>query len=201
MASAHYIPPPNFGTIEEGLYRSGEPNEISTRIANVSADVAPTLTSELNRPHPHISLHHTRADFPFLEKLQLTKIIYLAPDDPSRSFVSFCADSGIELLHLGKEQHKTPWKPISEDVVLRTLTHIMEPASYPLAIMCHLGRHRTGTAVGCLRKLQRWNLASIFEEYRRFAGAKVRPMNEQFIELFDCDLVAIPKIPPKALAL
>ena len=30
-----------------------------------------------------------------------------------------------------------------------------------------------GTVVGCLRKLQRWNLTSIFEEYRRYAGSKV----------------------------
>jgi hypothetical protein len=27
--SVHFIPPPNFGTVEEGLYRSGEPNELS----------------------------------------------------------------------------------------------------------------------------------------------------------------------------
>lgn len=56
---------------------------------------------------------------------------------------------------------------------------ILQPASYPLMIMCNLGRHRTGTVVGCLRKLQRWNLASIFEEYRRHAGARVKVMNEQ----------------------
>jgi len=42
-----------------------------------------------------------------------------------------------------------------------------------MAIMCNLGRHRTGTVIGCLRKLQRWNLTSIFEEYRRYAGSKV----------------------------
>jgi tyrosine-protein phosphatase OCA1 len=46
--------------------------------------------------------------------------------------------------------------------------------------------------VGCLRKLQRWNLSSILEEYRRYAGAKVRLLNEQFIELFDTDLVRVP---------
>ena len=45
--------------------------------------------------------------------------------------------------------------------------------------MCNLGRHRTGTVIGCLRKLQHWNLSAILEEYRRFAGPKVRVMNEQ----------------------
>ena len=61
-----------------------------------------------------------------------------------------------------------------------------------MIVMCNLGRHRTGTIVGCLRKLQRWNLTSIFEEYRRYAGPKVRVLNEQFIELFDTDLVRLP---------
>jgi tyrosine-protein phosphatase OCA1 len=66
-----------------------------------------------------------------------------------------------------------------------------------------MGRHRTGTVVGCWRKLQRWALSSILEEYRRYAGMKVRVLNEQvgvnsgemltqqFIELFDTDLVSI----------
>ncbi|KAH9444340.1 hypothetical protein Pst134EA_032246 [Puccinia striiformis f. sp. tritici] len=45
--------------------------------------------------------------------------------------------------------------------------------------MCGGGSHRTGTVVGCLRKLQGWNLASIFEEYRRYAGAQHHIMNEQ----------------------
>lgn len=53
--------------------------------------------------------------------------------------------------------------------------------------------------VGCLRKVQRWNLTSIFEEYRRYAGSKVRMLSEQFIELFDTDLVRVPTNPPKWL--
>lgn len=77
-------------------------------------------------------------------------------------------------------------------VVLNALDCILNVDNYPLHVMCNLGRHRTGTVIGCLRKLQRWNLTSIFEEYRRFAGSKVRLLNEQFIELFDTDLVRIP---------
>ena len=42
-----------------------------------------------------------------------------------------------------------------------------------------MGRHRSGTVVGCYRKLQRWALSSILEEYRRYAGMKVRVLNEQ----------------------
>lgn len=46
-----------------------------------------------------------------------------------------------------------------------------------------------GVVVGCLRKLKRWSLISIYEEYRRFSGTKMQQQYEQFIELFDIDLV------------
>jgi tyrosine-protein phosphatase OCA1 len=81
------------------------------------------------------------------------------------------------------------WDPISEEIVLETLEVILDKKNYPLIIMCSTGSHRTGTIVGCLRKLQRWSMTAIFEEYRRYAGSKVRYLNEQFIELFDTDLV------------
>jgi len=94
---------------------------------------------------------------------------------------------------------RSPWKPVPEDVILEGLNLLLDRANYPIAIMCGLGRHQTGTLVGCLRKLQGWNLTSILEEYRRYAGTKQRQLNEQFIELFDIDLVEIPKCPPSFL--
>eukprot|EP00741_Cyanophora_paradoxa_P001038 tig00000455_g1000.t1 len=163
MTGSHFIPPPNFGMVEDDLYRSGQPNELN---------------------------------FPFLEKLNLKKIIYLAPDEPAPQFINFMDDQDITLHHLGSEGHSNPWKPISEQVVLEALDLILDPKNYPLMVMCNLGRHRTGTLIGCLRKLQRWNLTAIFEEYRRYAGSKVRLSNEQFVELFDTDLVRVPVVKP-----
>jgi tyrosine-protein phosphatase OCA1 len=58
--------------------------------------------------------------------------------------------------------------------------------------MCRTGRYLSGVVIGCFRKLHKWSLVSIFEEYRRFAGSKFQQQNEQFIELFDVDLVAVP---------
>lgn len=48
---AVFIPPGNWGMVEEELYRSGQPNVLN---------------------------------FPFLEKLDLKTIIYLAPDEPAQ---------------------------------------------------------------------------------------------------------------------
>ena len=73
--------------------------------------------------------------------------------------------------------------------MLEALRFVVEPENYPLLIICTYGKHRSGTVVACLRKLQRWNLTAIFEEYRRYGGNKIRLQNEQFIELFDTDLI------------
>lgn len=73
------------------------------------------------------------------------------------------------------------WDPISEEVVLDALEIILQKTHYPLMVMCSQGKHRSGmrivcfhlgigTVIGCLRKLQGWNLTSIFEEYRRYSG-------------------------------
>ena len=80
--------------------------------------------------------------------------------------------------------------------MLQALSIILDSSNYPLGVMDHLGRHRVGTVLGCLRKVQQWSLTSIFDEYRRYADSKVRLMNEQFIELFDTDLVRVPANPP-----
>lgn len=82
---------------------------------------------------------------------------------------------------------------------MEALQYILNVTNYPLLIMDLLGKHITGTVVGCLRKVQKWKLTSIFQEYRRFSGLKGGQPNEQFIELFDTDLVHIPPHPPSWL--
>ncbi|KAJ1645978.1 tyrosine-protein phosphatase required for protection against superoxide stress (By similarity) [Coemansia asiatica] len=165
-AYQHYIPPVNFGYVENDLYRCGQPNELN---------------------------------FPFMEKLGLRCIVWLAPEEPNQNVMNFVDDQEIQLHHLGVLESGNASDPITEDMILEAFSLILDKRNHPMAIMCNIGRHRTGTVVGCLRKLQRWNLASIFEEYRRFAGPKVRLLNEQFIELFDTDLVRIPVDPPEWL--
>lgn len=103
----------------------------------------------------------------------------------------FLEDHSIKLFHLGAEDYAATYDPLSEETVLQALDLVLNPLNSPTMIMCAQGRHRTGTCVGCLRKLQRWNLTSILEEYRRFAGPKVRVLNEQVsfsLFWFDCDL-------------
>jgi tyrosine-protein phosphatase OCA1 len=82
---------------------------------------------------------------------------------------------------LGYNQIANQWDPMSEETVLESLELMLDPSNYPMMVICNQGRHRTGTVVGCLRKLQKWNLTSIFEEYRRYAGPKVRILSERMM--------------------
>ncbi len=50
--ASYYIPPVNYGLVEDDLYRSGQPNELN---------------------------------FPFLERLGLKNVLYLASEDPPQS--------------------------------------------------------------------------------------------------------------------
>lgn len=139
-------------------------------------------------------------NFPYLEKLRLRTVLFLSPEDPSTQLLQFTTDHGIKLVHPSQQASPSPGSAITEEIALDALHIILNPANYPLLITCNLGRHHTGTVVGCLRKFQKWNLTSIFEEYRRYAGGKVKLLNEQFIEFFDTDQVSVPLQRPRWLA-
>lgn len=129
-------------------------------------------------------------NYPFLERLSLRSIVYLASDDPSDKLTDFMEDQRIFLHHLAT--HDTVSEPISEQTVLLAMNVLLDTSLHPVLVMCSHGRHRTGTVIGCLRKLQMWSLSAIFEEYDRHADGRGRLANEQFIELFDTDLINVP---------
>jgi tyrosine-protein phosphatase OCA1 len=69
--------------------------------------------------------------------------------------LNFLEDQGISFVHCGLDESRlSSWNQISEETVLEALSYILDGSNYPLHVMDHLGRHRTGTALGCLRKVQ-----------------------------------------------
>lgn len=81
--------------------------------------------------------------------------------------------------------------PMSEDMAYAALTLISDRKNLPLLIVCKSGKNLTGVVTACLRKMQRWSLISIYEEFRRYAAGwlslRSQQQLEQFIELFDTD--------------
>ncbi|XP_044496867.1 probable tyrosine-protein phosphatase DSP4 [Mangifera indica] len=125
------------------------------------------------------------ANFTFLESLGLRSIIYLCPEPYPDSHTEFLKANGIRLFQFGIDGCKEPFVNIPEETIRQALKVVLDTRNHPVLIHCKRGKHRTGCLVGCLRKLQRWCLSSIFDEYQRFAAAKARVSDQRFIELFD----------------
>jgi tyrosine-protein phosphatase OCA1 len=136
------VPPLNFCPVERQLYRSGQPSKIN---------------------------------FEFLKQLKLKTIVWLASEDPIDELIEFVENERIQLHFAGINPDggdNNPWDGLTENSIGETLNIIVNKENYPLLVCCGMGRHRTGTVIGCLRRLQGWNLATVSEEYRRFTGSR-----------------------------
>ncbi|KAG0491344.1 hypothetical protein HPP92_004324 [Vanilla planifolia] len=125
------------------------------------------------------------ANFSFLQTLKLRSVLCLCPEQYPEANMDFLRSNGIRLFQFGIEGAKEPFVNIPEDTIREALKVVLDVQNHPLLIHCKSGKHRTGCVVGCLRKLQRWCLTSVFHEYQRFAAAKTRVSDQRFMELFD----------------
>eukprot|EP01062_Namystynia_karyoxenos_P056649 TRINITY_DN47576_c0_g1_i1.p1 TRINITY_DN47576_c0_g1~~TRINITY_DN47576_c0_g1_i1.p1 ORF type:complete len:235 (+),score=79.29 TRINITY_DN47576_c0_g1_i1:77-781(+) len=164
------VPPDQFGVVEAGVYRAAMP---------------------------------AAANVPFLRQLRLRTIVLLSFEPLERIVQRLCdGEGGVRLLHLGKKLWlpETTWKERSESLVKEALEVVLDPAEHPLLLCCPTGSRLVGPVVACLRKLQRWALSPVLEEYCSFAGSmRKRSTAMHFIEQFDCDCVCVPpteKCPP-----
>ncbi|XVF21044.1 hypothetical protein REPUB_Repub12eG0056500 [Reevesia pubescens] len=119
------------------------------------------------------------ANFSFLQTLNLRSIIYLCPEPYPEANTEFLKSNGIRLFQFGIEGAKEPFVNIPEDTIREALKVLLDVRNHPVLIHCKRGKHRTGCLVGCLRKLQRWCLSSVFDEYQRFAAAKARVSDQR----------------------
>jgi hypothetical protein len=137
-------------------------------------------------------------NFEFLKRLKLRTLVKLTSEAPFKAVVSFCDENDIQLVHLGAKKWKadTSWKPITEELVKEALEIALDRTRHPVMLMCSSGMHQTATVVACLRRLQHWNMTSILVEMSLgFTNSKFS--NEQFVELFDTDLVTLPQHLPE----
>jgi len=124
-------------------------------------------------------------NFAFLQKLGLKSIMYLCPEEYMPENMQFLKENHIKFFHYGVQGNQEPFIVIPDEVFQEALVHVLDIRNHPILIHCNKGKHRTGCLVGCLRKLQNFSLTSIFDEYQRFLGPKIRLLDQQFIELFD----------------
>ncbi|KAG5358035.1 Tyrosine-protein phosphatase SIW14 [Yarrowia sp. B02] len=124
-------------------------------------------------------------NFEYLKRLKLKSILVLIPEIYPEENLAFMKENNIQFFQVGMSGNKEPFVHVPHDVITRALEIAINPANHPLLIHCNRGKHRTGCLSGCIRRLQDWSLTMIFDEYRRFAYPKARPLDQQFIELYD----------------
>uniref|UniRef100_K3W6Q6 Tyrosine-protein phosphatase domain-containing protein n=1 Tax=Globisporangium ultimum (strain ATCC 200006 / CBS 805.95 / DAOM BR144) TaxID=431595 RepID=K3W6Q6_GLOUD len=155
----------------------------------------PPLFFEIVEDQVYRSNKCDSSSFPFLATLHLNTVVYLSYDDLTRELVDFFKEKEITVIHLGlKYRSSSHWKGISEGMAKEAIEHILDQRRHPIMVMCKTGVHFAGTIIGCLRRLQNWSLTATIDKYRNLASSiKTRFENEQFIELFDVDLVTLPQ--------
>ncbi|CAG8610608.1 6668_t:CDS:2 [Paraglomus brasilianum] len=138
--------------------------------------LVPPLNFAIVSPGVYRSGHPNRQNFPFLKKLGLKTIMYLSSDDFNEELHQFVTDQDIQVFHYKISGNKEPFIEIEQKDISSALVKVL----------------------GCLRKLQRWSMTSIFDEYRRFAGTKVLA-DQEFIEIFSEPVPYDPRHKPEWL--
>eukprot|EP00908_Phaeocystis_cordata_P003403 Transcript_13734.p2 GENE.Transcript_13734~~Transcript_13734.p2 ORF type:complete len:322 (-),score=126.53 Transcript_13734:51-902(-) len=139
----------------------------------------------------------TPDSFAFIKLLNLRTVINLSQEVPVRSVLSFLAENGITLENIGLQVWtRMEDTPISQELIKEALQLVLDVSRAPLLVMSSSGTHQVGVLVGCLRRQQGWNLASVLDEYRSFSAPSARLFCEQFIELWDTDQLTVPSRPP-----
>nr|CCA16040.1 hypothetical protein DDB_G0280073 [Albugo laibachii Nc14] len=158
----------------------------------------PPLYYEIVGENVYQSNKFDASSFTFVSNLGLKTIIYLSSDELSIELTDFFKEINVEVIHLGAKYRSTsPWKSMTEGMAKEAIQFVLEKQLHPLMLMCKTGIHMSGTVIGCLRRLQNWSLTAIIDNYRNLASSvKTRFENEQFIELFDIDLVTLPEKMP-----
>lgn len=130
--------------------------------------------------------------FQFIKTLKLKTVVVLTSNYVDDSVSKFFEENNIQVVYVENSVTDALHGvlPFAEEMVTESLNVIADKANYPVLVSCKSGKNLTGVVIACLRKLQRWSLISIYEEYRRYAGgSRLQQQHEQFVELFDTDLI------------
>ncbi|KAI9102027.1 protein-tyrosine phosphatase [Phlyctochytrium arcticum] len=146
--------------------------------------LVPPLNFAIVAPGVYRSGYPNWKNLPFLRTLKLKSIMYLCEDDYAEDTLEFLRAEELTIYHIRIQANKEPFGEIDQREITNALIQVLDVRNHPMLIHCNKGAHRIGCLIGCLRKLQNWSMTSIFDEYRRFAGSKIRIADQEFIEVY-----------------
>ena len=147
----------------------------------------------LIEPSVYRSAFPTPDSFAHMRLLNLRTVINLSREVLTRAATAFLAEQQVLLVDVGLHVWTHPTcEPISHELIKDAMDYVLNRDHHPLLIVSASGTHQVGALVGCLRRLQGWTISSTLDEYRLYAAPSPRLATEQFIELWDCDLLTLP---------
>ncbi|CAK7230393.1 tyrosine-protein phosphatase siw14 [Sporothrix curviconia] len=121
-------------------------------------------------------------NYDFLQGLGLKTIVTLVDKNYTDEYRDFIDSNDIKHHMFAMKGTK------KEDIPLATMESILrivlDSSNYPLLIHCNQGRHRTGCVVAVVRKIAGWDRSTMTDEYRAYAGHKVRECDVDYIQAF-----------------
>ncbi|KAK7205357.1 protein-tyrosine phosphatase [Myxozyma melibiosi] len=173
------VPPLNFCPVEDQLYRSGQPTPINFPFVAGLALKA-VIWLEMEDPSEvftsfarscgiriyHLGLENG-PDVESAEEVDADgnlrgRLLVGSGGGGGGSNHSEISSGQAGIASASSKAAKTttnPWDQLPEKSIVRALEIIANKENYPLLVCGGMGRHRTGTVIGCLRRVQRWNLA------------------------------------------
>lgn len=126
----------------------------------------------------------TRYNKTFLQRLGLRTIVNLA-DEPT-AIEDWIETQQLRAVTCAVIASREPFAVPDPEEMLKALRVLVDPSCHPVLIHSLRGDSAVSIVIGILRRLQRWSLSSIFDEYRRFASSGAATLLDlQVIELFD----------------
>lgn len=122
-------------------------------------------------------------DHAFMKNLGLKTVVTLVQKDFPEGYKSFLAQNGIR--HYVFNMKGTKKEAIPIKTMRAILRLVLDRQNHPLLIHCNHGKHRTGCVVAIVRKVSGCDLSSIIDEYKAFAGPKVRECDIRYITAFE----------------
>ncbi|SPO30094.1 related to OCA1 - putative protein tyrosine phosphatase [Ustilago trichophora] len=208
-------PPSLFASVVPQIYRSATPTPANhSFLRTLQLKTILSLTAELPSPsltafckkHGIKFLHfglkrwgnedNFSSPFPFASSHQHTGATNDDQDNLTHLDLSFLHSITPTSTHTNNTSYRSSFSSssptLTEELVKDSLQILLNSTYHPVLVTDTSGIHEIGVLLGCLRKLQRWNFATILLEYRHFAGNRARATNERFVEMFDTDLISYP---------
>lgn len=134
------------------------------------------------------SSYPQEANYDFIRDVKIKTIVTLVPEPISPEYQAFMKDAGIQHFHVHIKANKGEVR-VDPCEMSRALRLMMDRTNHPVLVHCNKGKHRTGCAVACFRRILGLDADQIRDEYHTYAGAKARFLDEVFIEGYDVNLV------------